>query len=63
VRAIHSFSFTVAQINKSSQTKEVSAIWAARFADTSSSSVCSDSGTPQTRIVSCLGNLYHQCQI
>jgi hypothetical protein len=51
-------SFAVAQIDKLSQINKLSAIWAARFADASSSSVCSDSGTPQTRIVSCLGNLY-----
>ncbi|KAG2745053.1 hypothetical protein P692DRAFT_20103985, partial [Suillus brevipes Sb2] len=38
---------------------ELSAIWAARFANTSSSSVvCSDSRTPHTRRISCLRNLY-----
>jgi hypothetical protein len=45
-------------MDKVSQTNELSAIWAVRFANTSSSSVCSDSGTPQTRRISCLGNLY-----
>jgi hypothetical protein len=58
VCAIHSFSFTVSKTNKVSQTNVLSAIWAAHFANTLSSFVCSDSGTPQTRRISCLGNLY-----
>jgi len=38
---------------------ELPAIWAARFTNTSSSSVvCSDSRTPHTRRISCLRNLY-----
>jgi hypothetical protein len=38
---------------------ELSAIWAARFTNTSSSSVvCSDNRTPHTRRISCLRNLY-----
>jgi hypothetical protein len=45
-----------AQMDGVSQTNELSAVWAARFAISSSSSVCSDSKTPQTRRISCLGN-------
>ncbi|KAG2742185.1 hypothetical protein P692DRAFT_20708612, partial [Suillus brevipes Sb2] len=42
----------VSQINK------LSAVWTARFANTPSSSVGSNSRTPQTRRNSYLGNLY-----
>ncbi|KIK38382.1 hypothetical protein CY34DRAFT_395680 [Suillus luteus UH-Slu-Lm8-n1] len=58
VSAIHSFSFTVAQIDKLSQTNELSAIWATHFANISFSSVCSDSRTPRTRRTNCVSNLY-----
>jgi hypothetical protein len=36
----------------------LSAVYAARFANTSTSSACSDGRTPQTHRINCLGNLY-----
>ncbi|KIK42342.1 hypothetical protein CY34DRAFT_151291 [Suillus luteus UH-Slu-Lm8-n1] len=59
VHAIYSFSFTVAQIDKLSQTNELSAIGAAHFANISFSYVCSDSRTPRTRRTNCVSNLYY----